>query len=254
MASFVINTKAEILKCRKTAAYWLTLIAGVFIPLVSGIMMVARQDHFIKRLGDDPWRNLMNMNWQPAAAFFLPMYVILVTSLVVQVEFRNNAWKQVYATPRSYADIYFSKFVVVHLLVLASLIAFNITMVLTGVIANTVNGGYKFFATPVPVKEMLTVTAKMYASVLGMTAIQYWISMRLKNYIAPLGIGLALLVTALIIMTWEKIVYYPYAYTALTYFRELNKGDLTHLNYSYIWFVVIVVLGFLDTVKRKERG
>lgn len=254
MASFVINTKAEILKCRKTAAYWLTLLAGMFVPLVSGIMLVGKQDHFIKRLGDDTWRNYMTMNWQPAAAFFLPMYVILVTSLVVQVEYRNNAWKQVYASPRSYADVFFSKFLVVHMLVLGSLFFFNLSMVLTASVANLVNGGYKFFRTALPLKEMFMVTGKMYVAVLAMTAIQYWISMRLKNYVAPVGIGLALLVTALMIMSWERIAIFPYAYTALTYFAELNKGNMSHQYYSFVWFVVVVLLGFLDTVKRKERG
>lgn len=254
MASFIINTKAELWKCRKTAAYWLTLLAGAFVPIVSWLMLVSKPEHFTQRLKSDAWRIYMNMNWQPAAAFFLPMYVILVTSLVVQIEYRNNTWKQVYASPRSYADIFFSKFLIVHLLILSSIFLYNIFLVLTGYSANMVVSGFTFFDTPIPWKEMLTVSGKMYASILAMTAIQYWISLRLKNYIAPVGIGLALLVTGLMIMQWEKIHYYPYAYTALTYFRELNKGDLTHQYYSYIWFVVILLLAFWDTAKRKERG
>ncbi|WP_276481878.1 ABC transporter permease [Paraflavitalea pollutisoli] len=254
MASFFINTRAEMLKCRKTAAYWLTIIAGTIVPIISWIVLVANPDEMLKEFETDAWRNLMNLNWQPAAAFFLPMYVVLVTSLVVQIEYRNNAWKQVYASPRSYADIFFSKFVIIHLLVLASLLFFNVTIILTGLAASAVNNGYKFSGTPIPWYDMLLVTSKIYISVLAMTAIQYWISLRLRNYIAPVGIGLALLITAVMIIQWKKIVYYPYAYTALTYFRNLNKGGMNHLTYSFIWFAGILALGFLDTVKRKERG
>lgn len=254
MASFIINTKVELWKCRKTAAYWLTLLAGVFVPGVSWLMLVSKPEHFMQKLKPDAWRIFMNMNWQPAAAFFLPMYVILVTSLVVQIEYRNNTWKQVYASPRSYADVFFSKFLVIHLLILASLLVFNLFMIVSGVAANMVVGGYSFFDTPIPWKEMLTITGKMYGSILAVTAIQYWISLRLKNYIAPVGIGLALLITALMVIEWEKIHFYPYAYTALTFFRNLNKGDQTHQYYSYIWFVGVLLLAFWDTVKRKERG
>lgn len=254
MASFIINTKAEMLKCRKTAAYWLTILAGTFVPIVTWIMLVARQEHFTRMFKTDAWQSLLMRNWQPAAAFFLPMYVILVTSLVVQIEYRNNAWKQVYASPRSYADIFFSKFVVVHLLILASLLIFNIMTVVTGLAAAGINSEYRFSLRQLPVVEMMQTTGKIYVSVLAMTAIQYWISLRLRNYIAPVGIGLALLITAIMVMQWEKIIYFPYAYTALTYFKELNKGELIHLTYSYIWFAGILGLAFLDTIKRKERG
>ncbi|WP_315817522.1 hypothetical protein [Paraflavitalea speifideaquila] len=64
----------------------------------------------------------------------------------------------------------------------------------------------------------------MYVSILAVTVIQYWISLRLKNYIAPVGIGLALLITGLVVIQWEHIRYYPFAYTMLTYFTDLNKG------------------------------
>lgn len=254
MATFVINTKAELWKIRKTAAYWLTVLASVFVPLVSWVMLVSRPDHFAPRIGDDAWHSYMTMNWQPAAAFFLPMYVILVTSLVVQIEYRNNTWKQVYASPRSYADIFFSKFLVIHLLIMASILMYNLTLVLTGIAANAIHGRYKFFDVAIPWKDMLVLSGKMYASILAVTAVQYWLSLRLRNYIAPVGIGLALLITGIMIIQWEKIVYYPYVYTALTYFKDLNKGALNHLVYSYCWFVGILLLAFWDTIKRKERG
>lgn len=256
MATFIINTKAELWKCRKTAAYWLTLLAGIFLPFVTWLMLVFRADHFVKAFEKAPWQSLLGDCWQPTAAFFLPMYVILVTSLVVQIEYRNNTWKQVYASPRSYADIFFSKFLVVHGLVLVALLLFNIMILLVGFSANLLHSKYGFFSTAVPWRDMLSTTGKMYTAILGLTAIQYWISLRFKNFIAPIGVGLALLITGLVIIQWEKIIYYPYAYSALTYFKELNKGntDLVHLTYSWVWFVAVTLLAFWDTAKRKERG
>jgi hypothetical protein len=58
-------------------------------------------------------------------------------------------------------------------------------------------------------------------------------------------------------MGWDKVVYFPYAYTAITYFRGLEgegKGSDQVWLYSIGWFVAITLIGFLDTVNRKERG
>ncbi len=257
MASFIINTKAELLKCRKTAAYWMTLGSGVFIPLIMFISFVAKPGIFAREMASDPWNMYFQRSWQSAAAFLMPMYVILVTSLVVQVEYRNNTWKQVYASPRSYGDIYFSKFIIVHLMILASFLIFDTSIILGGYLTNVFRSEYNFTSTPIPWDIFLSKTSRLYISILGITSIQYWLSLRLRNYIAPVGIGLALLITGLIIMNWEKVIYYPYAYTALTYFKNLNSkvaAGNKHEWYSLIWFAVVLVLGFWDTVKRRERG
>jgi len=248
--AFVLNTKSEILKIRKTAAYWLTIAGAALVPLMMTAAYILRPDVFVPGMKADPWtRHLMGC-WESAAAFLLPMYVILVTSLVVQTEYKNNTWKQVYATPRSYGDIYFSKFLVIHLLILSCFILFNTLVLLGGLLTGLLNADYHFLESTVPWKTMLILGSKLYVSILGITAIQYWLSLRLKNYIMPLGIGLALLITGLIILRWDKVIYFPYAYTTLTYIKAGNK----HEYYSLIWFAVITMLGFIDTINRKERG
>lgn len=255
MATFIINTRVELWKCRKTAAYWLTIIGGTFIPLVMLIMYLARPDVFVKELGADTWNTHIRNAMQPAAAFLLPVYTILVTSLVVQIEFRNNTWKQVYASPRSFADIYFSKYVVVHLMITGCFLLFNMFLVLSGYIANIFRPGYSFFSSAVPWEMLFSITGRLYVSILAMTAIQYWISLRLRNYIAPVGIGLALLIVGLMIMQWDKIIYYPYAYTAVTFFKDNASKPMGPQGwYSVIWMAAILGLSFWDSVNRRERG
>jgi hypothetical protein len=132
---------------------------------------------------------------------------------------------------------------------------FNLAVIAAGVIANAFHHDFTFFSSAIPWGEMGKVTGKMYISVLGMTAIQYWLSLRLRNYIAPMAIGIVLVITGIIAMQWDKIVYFPYAYSALTYFKELsNRTGGVHFKWSFVWFGVILLLGFIDTIKRKERG
>jgi hypothetical protein len=255
MATFLINTKTELLKTRKTAAYWITLIGSAFIPLFLMVAYIADPKDSIGDLGNQPWSAHIKNCWQGAAALYFPFYVIIVTSLVVQIEYRNNTWKQVYASPRSYADIYFSKFCIIHLLILSSFLLFNFFVISGGLLANTFRSQYKFFDDTIPWNRILNFTSHQYISILGMTSIQYWLSLRLRNYIAPLGIGLALVIIGLIILPWAKVIYYPYAYTAVTFFKnKQSNGIADHEVISLVWFGVVLLLGFLDTVRRKERG
>ena len=255
MATFLINTKTELWKCRKTAAYWITIIGSALIPLFLMIAYISFPSDFKGDLGNRPWEKHVEMNWQSAAALYFPFYVIIVTSLVVQIEYRSNTWKQVYASPRSYADIFFSKFCIIHLLILSSFLLFNIFILSGAVVSNAVRSQFNFFDNPVPWGKILRFTGRQYIAILGMTSIQYWLSLRLRNYIAPLGIGLALVIIGILILGWSKVIYYPYAYTAVTFFKtKQSNGLANHEVYSILWFVIILGLGFWDTIKRKERG
>lgn len=255
MATFIINIQAEFLKSRRTAAWWLTIVAGVLIPLIMMIAYLAKPGAFVKPAQVNVWQAHVNECWESVAAFLLPMYVIMVTSLVIQTEYRNNTWKQVYTSPRSYADIFFSKFVVAQLLILGCLLLFNVAILVSGTIAGAIHPAIGFLKDPVPWNEMLRTSVKMYIAVMGMTAIQYWLSLRFRNYIVPVSIGLAMMIAGLIILKWEYIEYYPYAYSLVSFFFRRNTPGLAiHEWNSLAWFAIVILLAFFDTVKRKEHG
>jgi len=164
---FLLNTKAEFIKCKNTAAVWLTVTGAAFIPVINVFKCLARPDYFIPKLRPDPWNVFLEYNWQIAAFFLLIMHVILVTSLVVQIEYRNGTWKQVYSSPRSYADIFFSKFITVHVLIVACFVLFNLFIIVCGYSIALIQDQYPFFFHPVPWMEMVSISIKMYASVLA---------------------------------------------------------------------------------------
>jgi len=257
VASFILNTKAEFLKSRRTAAFWLTVVGAAFIPIVSSIRLVARPDHFIPAFKKDPWQLLINDNWQAGSFFLLPMFVILLTSLVVQIDYRNNTWKQVYASPRSMADIFMSRFIVIHTLILLAFILFNAFIVIMACGVNLLQKGYTFFDNPVPWKTLFALTTKLYFSVLAITSIQYWLSLRFRNFIIPVGIGLALLITGFMIHQWEQLYYYPYMYPMISFWPSFEK-DPVFVNkakvFDAIWFGVVLLIAFWDMATRREKG
>lgn len=256
-ATFLLNTKAEFLKTKRTAALWLTVIGATFIPLVNFIRLMARPKYIIPYMHKDPWAITIKENWEISSLFLLPMFVILVTSLIVQVEYRNNTWKQVYASPRSYVDIFFSRFIAIHAMILLCFVLFTVSILFFSCLAQFFYPGYEFFSHPVPWADLFDITSRLYFAVISITAIQYWLSLRFKNFIAPLGVGLALLITGLIIHQWEKLYVYPYMYPAIAYLKTFNKnpGFIQKANlFNLLWFVGVLLLAFFDMVKRKERG
>jgi len=251
-ASFILNTKAEFLKTKRTAAFWLTVLGAAFIPIINLLGLVFHANQMVKAYHNDPWMHELRNNWEPAAFMLVPVYVILV-----QVEYRNNTWKQVYASPRTLTDIFFSRFLVIHTMILFSFILFSVFIIIAGYVANLIKSDYTFFEHAIPVKDFASAILKNYFAVLSITVIQYWLSLRFKNFIAPLGIGLGLFITGFIIHQWEYLYTYPYMYSVMFTMKQLQtQTDVLQKArlFNVIWFVGILALALIDMIRRKERG
>ena len=109
------------------------------------------------------------------------MYIVLICALIPQIEYKSNAWKQVFATPQSTGQIFFSKFLTVHLLIFFCYTLFNVLMILTGITVNLIHPEYTFLEQSIDWNRLMQLNAKTYISILGISAIQFWLSLRFKN-------------------------------------------------------------------------
>lgn len=257
--SFALTTGTELLKTKRTASFWLSIVGAAFIPAIFFLAYTFNSEETLKEMQATPWETHFRFGWQFLSAFLFPMFVILVCTLIPQIEFKNNTWKQVFATPQSYGNIYFSKFLTIHILILFFFILFNVFMILAGVTANLIHSGFTFLDNAINWQELLRLNAKTYVSILGISAIQYCVAMRFKNFIAPTGIGLALLVGSIIAagMGWQHVFKIPFAHPILTLkFTSYPNRPLleNHEINSIIYFVVFLLIGFLDLRFKKEKG
>jgi hypothetical protein len=257
--SFPIAISTELLKTKRSASFWLSIIGALFIPGIFFLAFVFNPSETMPEMKATPWSTFFGFGWNFLCAFLFPMFVILVCTLIPQIEFKNNTWKQVFAAPQSYGNIYFSKFVTIHIMILFFYVLFNLFMVLAGVTANLIHSGFTFLEQPIDWEYLLKLNAKTYISILGMSAIQYCLAQRIKNFIAPMGIGLALLVGSIIAaaLSWKYIFNIPFAHPILTlkYMSAPNRPFLeNHEINSIIVFVVFLLIGFLDMRFKKEKG
>lgn len=258
--SFTISLRTEMIKTKRSAAFWICILGAGFLPAIFTLVMILNP----KEIGNDaykmhPWETHFSKGLENFLVFLLPLFVIIVCSMIVQIEYKNNTWKQVFASPQSIGNIFFSKYSTILLMTLFLFVMFNLFMIGGAVLANLVHKDYTFLSHSINIKNILLMNLKSFVSLLGIISIQYWLSLRLKNFIVPIAIGLCLLIGSMIGNQWQHIYKVPYAYaflTTLTMDRTLRGGPLfqNHELNSMCWFVAVTALAFFDMRFRKERG
>jgi hypothetical protein len=252
--NLIISIKAEIIKTKRSASFWLSLLGAGVIPMIFFLAYIIEPQGGYSHT----WDIHLLQGWQVSNAFLLPMFIILICSLIPQIEYKNNAWKQVFASPQTIGNIFFSKYLTILIMVLFLFLAFNILLVLSAIVPNLFYSKYTFMSRSIDWAQVIRLNVKTFISLMAIISFQYWLSLRFRNFIVPIGIGLGLLVTALILyqLQWEHISKMPYAFPVLTMERikgtkfKLENHELNSIGY----FLFFTILAFLDMRYRKERG
>lgn len=246
---FIYSIQSEWLKTRRSAASWLCLAGGLFIPFIYTLASFVRGIH-INQMGPDMWRQWFNEQWQAMGGFLLPMGIILTVSLVLQIEYRNNTWKQVFAGPQSYALIFFSKFSVLLLRLLQFFLYFNLGIFISGILPSLILAGH-LPTGAVPWTHFLKGNGWYLLTSLPVLAFQFFLSLNFRNFMIPLGSGIALFTATLIGFGWKYIGLSPfvgvaYSLIQLPFPDWLPAAALAH-------FAFFMALAFLWFTQWKER-
>ncbi|HKC37143.1 MAG TPA: ABC transporter permease [Chitinophagaceae bacterium] len=257
--NFFISASAELIKIKRSASLWICFLGAGFIPLIFFLNYALQPERNLPRLVMFPWAIHFGIGWQAFSSFLLPMFIILICSLIPQIEFKNNAWKQVFASPQPLTNIFFSKFFIIIMIIVFLFVLFNFFLAMSAILANLIVPKYGFLKSHFDLVTMWKLNWHIFLSVMGMIAFQYLLSLRFKNFIAAVGIGLALLIASLVaIPFWDHADTLPYAYPMLTmrnFASKTNQVSLpNHEIYSVLYFIGFTLLAFLDMKYRKERG
>lgn len=254
--SLLLSTRTELIKTKRSASFWLSLIGAAVIPGIMFLMYMLNAEKNYERYRAGGWSRHFAEGSQVFAAFLLPMFVVLICSLIPQIEYKNNTWKQVFASPQSIGNIFFSKYLSIILMIVLLFVLFDIFMILSAIVPNLFYPQFSFLSSKLEISTLLTLNAKSFISLLGIISIQYWVSLRFKNFIVPIGIGLGLLVASIMVYQWQHIDKVPYAFPFLT-FMTSERGDNSIQNHelnSIGYFAFFTLLAFADMRFRKQRG
>ena len=259
-ARFIDALHSEWLKQRRSLAAWMVICGAFFTPTIILVLRLYQSESLPALYArTDFWTRLWHSAWESAAIFLLPMGAILATSLIVQIEYRNNGWKQVRTLPLGTATIFFSKLAIVLSMLAQFLVLFMIGIWLTAAIPAWVVPGLSMPSAPLPVAEFVQDTAAYFVGCLPIVALQYALSLHLRNFVAPLGIGFLLWVGSLAALSSRWGVFSPYAYTMMEYLEHQPDSrlpapmfDIHGLAMGYA--AIFIAVGFALFAFRKHKG
>ena len=258
MMQFIHSFQSEWLKRKRSASSWLVLIGAFFIPaimLLAQFITVAE----LPEASKSPlfWEMIFTQHWESMAIFLLPMGIVLSTSLIAQLEYKNNAWKQVHTTPQWLSTIFFAKLSIIVVMMLQFFVLFNIGIFLVGVIPALIFESVPYPTEPYPFLFFLKENAKFFIDCLPIIAFQFFLSMRFKNFLASVGIGLAMIIGSLMALSWQYGYVVPYTYPAYNYMGILGDSKNTTVNihlWATFYFLIITGVNYFLYLNKKERG
>jgi len=256
MITFVHSFQSEWLKKRRSAAFWLVILGGFFIPAIILISRLVQFDELAAaNASNHIWEVLYQRSWQFMAILLLPMGVILATSLVTQLEFRNNGWKQLHTTPQRLTTVYFAKLLVIVLMLLQFFILFNAGVYLVGVIPSVFRS-VPYPNEPFPWRTFLRGDGRWFVDCLPIVALQYLISLQFRNFLVPIGAGLAIYVGSMMGMFWKYGYVLPYAYCAVNFLHNNVKVDRTAdiQHWAIGYFVLFSIGSYILYITKREKG
>lgn len=253
---FLNSVQSEWLKKKHSAGAWLTITGGCFIPAIVLAERLYNLDSLAAANASDRlWEALYNRSWQFMSFFLLPMGVILVTSLIAQLEVRNNTWKQLHATPQPPAIIFFAKLAVILVMLFQFFLLFNAGIYLTGVIPALMFRDVVYPPEAFPLMKFVAGNGKFFLACLPVISLQYLLSLHFKNFLVPIGAGLAVYIASMIAIRWKYVYLLPYAYCGLQFQRNAHVGSasINILLPALGYFALFGILNFILYINKRER-
>jgi hypothetical protein len=259
MRTFIDVLHAEWLKTRRSFASWLIVVGALFTPaIVVGVRLLHRPQLPSLYAQPDFWARLWRDSWESMAIFFLPMAAMLATSLITQIEYRNNAWKQVHALPLSPTTLYGAKLLVLLAMMLQFLLLFDIGIGLSALIPYWLTSDVPYPGLP-PLQPFLGQSLLYFVDCLPIVAAQYLLSLRFKNFLLPIGFGFLAWVAALAATSSQYGYVIPYAYSMLDYLKDAatRRPALPALDFHWhavAYFVALTLIGHWLFVHQRHKG
>lgn len=217
--------RGEWLKRKRSFASTLVLAGSLFTPVVIlGVRLLHPASLASVYSAPTFWATLWRDAWESMAIFFLPLAVIMATSLVTHIEFRGNAWKQVHALPLHHSVIFLAKLLVIVVMVGEFLVLFNAGLFVAAMVPCVVVPGIpwpqgSFWSLPV-----LGDNSRYLLDCLPVICAQYLMALRIGNVLVPIGAGFLAWVGALAAVSSKVAIWWPYAYTIVDYLKDKPKG------------------------------
>lgn len=248
----LIALRCEILKTRRTSAFYLAIGAAAFPPFASMLDLIL--DGISAEDRSDILNRMLIAKFEMMHYFMLPMFILLSCTLLHQIEYRNNTWKQVLTSSQTKGNVFAAKFINFQLLVVAFLLINKLLMLLCAVILHFMEPSLNVWGQPVNWNGVFTTTANAYLTVLAISSVQFWLGLRFRNFIAPVAIGIACwFIGSILVMQSQSGItaFFPYSFHMHGMFPGYEPRFSPAVWTSVAYSVLFLAIGYVDFRKRR---
>ena len=259
MKSFIEVFQAELIKTKNSFALWLVILGAAFIPFFFFLNHVYEWRDYIPKAGENPWFDYFRKGFNGVHFTFLPLLIVLLISLLFNIEHKSNTWKHIFVLPVSKTKIFLGKYLLLFGLITLFYFLLLIFLLLGGIVLslwkhefNYLDYRPSYFYASVH-SGIPGFVLKSFIASLAIVAIHFWLSFRFKNMFATIGIGLAGVVIAvsMYIPHWPSIIYVPYAFPVLmcNFIPDAHHLLSNFQVNSLLFFTGIFLFSYLDFTK-----
>jgi hypothetical protein len=194
------------------------------------------------------------------AAFLLPIGIILAVSLITQIEYKNNTWKQVHATPQGFMTIFLAKFLVILVMLVEVFVLLNVGIYLSAVIPSMLFSNIPYPAAPIPYMFFLKANINYLLDCLPILALQYLISLQFRNFLVPIATGFAIWFLGVGMLSWEFSYLFPYIHSTIDFLissGQFGNRKVPPMNIqllAVIYFSLFTIVSYVLYVNKKEKA
>jgi len=244
MTAFALSLRAEVLKMRRTRALWLALGAPLAV-VVLYLLLIGTSAVDPAETGWAQTAMAMLGMW---TFLMLPLYVALETALINAVDHEARGWTHLFALPVPRGAIHAAK-----LCMALALVGFSAIVLaggMLGAIAAFQAAGVAA-DNPLPWQMVLGGVARGYGGALGLIAIHHGLSMRLRGFEWPLGIGIVATIFATqISRSSDYWLVFPWSYPTVATSVADPQARLWALVLSVAVAVGVALVATFDTARR----
>lgn len=244
--------RSEMLKTKRTASFYFTLVLAAFIPAIL-LLNILTGGSDLAAISKDPSNGIFQLGTERTVIAFFPIFVILVCTLQPQIEYRNNTWKQVFASPQTKGNVFLAKFLTINMFIVLFLIANLVFLSLVIVVTYFSNPALNLLQQPFDAVGLVVRTANTYSAMLALCTFQFWLGLRYRNFIIPIAVGLVLWITGTVLIFEESslVDFFPYSFQVFPIVSKLQPKMAQVAWISVAYTAIFLLLGFIDFRRRR---
>jgi len=238
--------KAELFKLKGTFVMRFCMLSAFLMPTIFFCYYLFYQTRMVAENAkiDNPWTILFKKNNESIMGLLIPIFAVLLVSFYMQIDKKDNLDKLVFTMPLTKWSLFFSQFLAIIVLFFSTYLIYTIAILFYGYILGIINSEFGFVKHLPDLKFHFTAILRSSLLLLGMIAIQFWLSFRLKNILIPITLGIVLIILGLFTLSTDLGIYFPYAYGLLS--LKLDDMFDAPMIVSLLLLLLIIPFGYLD--------